>query len=862
MYELPREHWDVGLQNTASRIEQETGKTVRFVVGALQVKGGEAKGIITGNQIIIRSDHLKYTPDQIADHEAFHDKVDRARVDNHTNIVSELQKKLLETYTPEQLQEKLEQYAAALEGYLDPNMTNDPAACEEVWERILEELLADAYSGMNWRGIGATEYTGVVNQYMTENGMGKGKIQENGTRQTNAPPVTQERYSADEQSDFSDVVMRQITENWGGSTADTQTSIEKENTTEENESSGVIEVNDMAEVDGELVVNIDSKESGLLTHRKSEWPALVAKMIRTTLSNKAIVTIDGDIIRVTNRGAREVSYGTDTQNIRTAARTKGDYSKLEQKMITAEHAASIITLSRYSSWSENTEDATDMFKRDGLNYRKVNLNIDGEPYVATVVTALNGDPRQPNVYGEKFYDIENIEKQTNISAKSGALVLRGVPHQIKIADSSSDMLTVTQKQRIVNNRKLKYSTGDNTEKTAFAIAMEKAEKQAKGKEKFSWDGEEDVQETGLPEQATKDLMEAIQSMSGKDIMNDEKLRSIIAQYTQDTTPVPKKPTYKVDKGNLKKAITSELGLTKEQTAQLKGILNQYAETGKPPKRETGKPKTDPKTEADIQVKATTSIRNLKRNLQTMFSIPAGSRAEVNSYIDRFAQRIVANEKLTYEDRQEFFRTMYEAGMMEVEADAIYAEGRSYMTSGRIYVNESLRQSLGDRWNELRQRAFAAGVYLTTDPNNGAGVDVWNQDLARQVPGLFDENETDMEVALERLIQVAEEGRSEMVSLPEYTAQLAKQEHISVSEILNTMEQQLDYTLRAFAESAGVEMDIKKATERQKAKGRSYIDILPKICHTIYKIARLSCEFAHRYLSGIMALFPEQFEFLP
>ena len=73
---------------------------------------------------------------------------------------------------------------------------------EVLEERILEELLADAYSGINWRGIGATQYTDVVNQYMSENGLGKGQSQENGTRQTNGPPAALERYSADEQSSF------------------------------------------------------------------------------------------------------------------------------------------------------------------------------------------------------------------------------------------------------------------------------------------------------------------------------------------------------------------------------------------------------------------------------------------------------------------------------------------------------------------------------------------------------------------------------------------------------------------------------------------------------------------------------------
>ena len=121
-------------------------------------------------------------------------------------------------------------------------------------------------------------------------------------------------------------------------------------------------------------------------------------------------------------------------------------------MITAEHAASIIALSRYSNWSRNIEEPNDMFKRDGLNYRTVEMLIDGDPHTATVVTALNMDETDTKNYGEKFYDIESIEKQTNPSASYGAPIAGTNPHKIKMADSSSDKLAIAQKQRVVNRK--------------------------------------------------------------------------------------------------------------------------------------------------------------------------------------------------------------------------------------------------------------------------------------------------------------------------------------------------------------------------------------------------------------------------
>ena len=115
-----------------------------------------------------------------------------------------------------------------------------------------------------------------------------------------------------------------------------------------------------------------------------------------------------------------------------------------------------------------------MFKRDGLNYRTVEMLIDGEPHTATVVTALNADETDTKNYGEKFYDIESIETQTNPSASYGAPNAGTNPHKIKMADSSSDKRTIAQKQRIVNRKNAAYSTGDSDTKTVMAAAFANA----------------------------------------------------------------------------------------------------------------------------------------------------------------------------------------------------------------------------------------------------------------------------------------------------------------------------------------------------------------------------------------------------
>lgn len=220
------------------------------------------------------------------------------------------------------------------------------------------------------------------------------------------------------------------------------------------------------------------------------------------------------------------------------------------------------------------------------------------------------------------------------------------------------------------------------------------------------------------------------------------------------------------------------------------------------------------------VKAKKALRNTVINL---FSIPEGSRAELGTMIDNYAERIIKNGSLTEDDRKAFFDRMYASGVMTVPANDYFAEARSYLKEGRIYVPDSVVADFGDDWQDIRKRAFAAGIYLTRARNqNGhsvAGIDTWNGDLASAIPGLFDPEETDQRSILERIVQVAEEGKDEKLSLAEYTARLAEQEYVSEEEFLDNMERQMDWALRTFATSAGIEIETKEREIRKQTGTR-------------------------------------------
>lgn len=211
-------------------------------------------------------------------------------------------------------------------------------------------------------------------------------------------------------------------------------------------------------------------------------------------------------------------------------------------------------------------------------------------------------------------------------------------------------------------------------------------------------------------------------------------------------------------------------------------------------------------------------RDLKSNLLNLFSIPAGQKAELGGIIDQYAERLLKNGELTQADRDAFFDRMYAAGVMTMPADEYYATGREAVKGGKVYVTESEKHEFGDDWNEFRKRAFANGIYLTSSRED-RGVDQWNMELAETLPGLFDAGELDSRSILERIVQVAEEGKDQKLSLAEYAAELAGQEYISEDEILDNMERQMDWALRTFAEKAQLEIHLRDRTGVKIAQER-------------------------------------------
>ena len=260
----------------------------------------------------------------------------------------------------------------------------------------------------------------------------------------------------------------------------------------------------------------------------------------------------------------------------------------------------------------------------------------------------------------------------------------------------------------------------------------------------------------------------------------------------------------------------------EPQAETGGEIEQALES-KPaePEQKEKKPRKKNETKPVAESLPIIAKRNLRQDMQGIFSIPEGRRAEINQIIDGLADRMLKNGELTQEDRDAFFDRMYAEGVMEVAADEYLQQARSEIAGRRIYVPESVKHEFGDDWGYFRKKAFAAGVMLVND-TSAAGIDMVNAELADTLPGMFHADDLDSREILENIVQTAEEGKSQNMSLAQYTALLAGQEYVSEDEVLDNIERQMDEALRTFTRTAKLEVHlrdrtgVKIAQEREKS----------------------------------------------
>lgn len=685
--------WDDELKQTVEEAEAESGKHVTVVLGPMQIstRAGlkKVRGVNNEKEIIAQADNYYVTVKQIVDHELAHE-----RLRQNPGLAQDIEREIRQDYTEEEFDRVVDAYISKLRGIVDFHEGMSDREYDEALQRVKNEILCDAYAGINAFGAHAEQYQEQAQRVMQRRGIGR-KSKENAA-------ALARRGVGDDGESYS--------------------------------------ISDSLETDLQKVLDGTFRENG--------------EVYVGETSNFLTDVIGADALRVMMPPAKAYSAMVTEEQAKADGRYKKNanyhglgISGLMEALEASENpvAAFADTGDEKGKRTGNIVLVTDQTGAEGniVVIEAVNTKtyLQGKRIEANkVITTydrrtLANDIMQAAIDGRLMY-LDKKRSQpilAGISAANSQRAIQAVDFNKNIQDFWSNV-------KWEKSGKTDYLSGNDGEsKTAFARAYEEAQRKKE------------------------------------------------AQQTKDT--------YSLDDENVR------FSADEEPAAELEE-----------------KPKKRKKTQPVAESLPIIAKRELKQNLLNLFSIPQGMRADLGGYVDHMADKIVKNGALTQEERDEFFDRMYSSGVMEVAADEYYQTARQDIVGRRIYVPEEVKHEFGDDWNQFRRNAFSAGVLLTNQRSDNA-IDTLNMELAENLPGLFNADETDSRTILERIVQMADEGRSEQMSLNEYAAWLAGQDYVSEDEVLDNIERQMDWALRTFAEKAGLEILLRDRTGVKIAQER-------------------------------------------
>ena len=201
---VPQEMWDTEMTQVAQDVQAKTGATVTYVVGGMEVTHsdgsvGKVRGVQMPGQIIVQADHSKLSVSQIANHEEFHELASR-----DAEMVRTAEERIKARYDADEFNAVVATYIQKLQGVIDIPVNGTVEQINEAFYRIMEEIYADAYAGINAFGVQASQYQETVRELVQEReAAAPSRETAKATERTTGP--TSENEVAQQQQDIEDV---------------------------------------------------------------------------------------------------------------------------------------------------------------------------------------------------------------------------------------------------------------------------------------------------------------------------------------------------------------------------------------------------------------------------------------------------------------------------------------------------------------------------------------------------------------------------------------------------------------------------------------------------------------------------------
>ena len=854
--ELPQDMIDAdeGLRTVAQRI-RDTGYTPRLSSGAVRQAGGnlQVNGMVSDTEVFIRADSVRYTPEQIWDHETYH-----IAADQNPGLVRQTAARLMRDFGPDIPNEVLARYIEAYKGVYTGR---------ELTTAAMEEMLADAYAGKDTFRADVSRFSDTVRQMApqttqeTAQARGPPRYTFGGTRAVQADLQALERAQAMERQGVDAETIRKDTgwfrgadqqwrfeiddsgmaySRWGDLRREDRAEYERFRELEGRFISGTLTEQDLAELRGLIDEGHGTgraEESGLLkladfiqhdelfeNYPQLKNTTLAFVDLRNGARGQYDPTMDVIALDRSLRGEpedvliHEIQHAIQ-QKEGFAGGSSPEYWKSRRTGGGEDRTAA--ELYQNTAGEIEARDAAARRTLSAEQRRETAPNTGDENTVfADLEDRINSLDREYGPNAEEAPAAEEIDTEENIRRAAEMEPVAEITGK-EFPKGETDL--VTQVENFFNrqgNRVYNQQLGEIVldrrgikSDIAHGIGRKKAAAFAAVADVLEKGQVIDYQKNWKGRGYDTAVVAAPITINGEPyLMGVVAVKSSLSNrfYLHEVL------TEKDGAAPFKTGTQNNLGDPGGDTPSILSILDKVREV----KRNTGTNRYS--AEADVRAGAETETdteqdqeaETLRRLADLM---PGVSRKEIRAIVDDIKGGAIDAQLMA-----DFWDVYDKIRVADYTADAQeLQEVRRSLQGRKIYTDESLKAEFGDDWNEIRKKAFGNRLYFTSKRGSGvSGLDQINQELAGQFPQLFNEADTDPTAIMDNILTALDRSKENNISLDEEAARYGGSEAVTdfrqsyVNRFLDIARDYRDY-LDGVEETRRAERQAARDAERKR-----------------------------------------------
>lgn len=316
---IPESMYDDGMRE-ARQAGAELGVDVVFVRGSMAMQRGDQLMRINGvydaaaKRAVVSATDIQYDGGQLAQHELFH-----ARANSDPALVQQALQKVRETFGEEAFEQVAREYVQSYSG------------AYQSMEDVYEEVLADAYAGMNRFRAGATQFAETV----------QSEVQQ--SERASEPAQTSQETRGSPEGKFS----IQELEN------------------------------------GERIAVIEDGQDEFDRAKPSQYAAIAKRVIMREFAGKTLPLSTEDLARVNRNTAGEYAYPSNALKVGSA--------EYNAKMRASTELADLLAVSEFSHWAKDhkNHDTAEF----GFDYYTTKFEVDGHLFEGLINIANSNSGR-------------------------------------------------------------------------------------------------------------------------------------------------------------------------------------------------------------------------------------------------------------------------------------------------------------------------------------------------------------------------------------------------------------------------------------------------------------------------------------